>query len=252
MAVVGDSVLLGAVPAFTAALGGAGFEVHADAAENLSLLGATGQLAAARALAPDVVVTDLGYNDGTDAVEFARRIDAAMAALVGVPKVMWLTQHVFENGRAEMNAQLGAAVARHPSIEVVDWNAVASAQPALLAGDNVHLTPAGADAMAALVLQHLRAYDAALRAPPPSPSPEPGACAERHTGDGTMREPVLRRRLLDLGAVRQRGPCDPARLVPPASRRAGPPSPVRYIGLDMPVPCVSSCSPRSSASTAFW
>ena len=65
------------------------------------MLGALGTLQAARPDIGDVVVLDLGYNDGPDPGVWRGRVDQAMAILAGVPKVIWLGQSNFANGRAE-------------------------------------------------------------------------------------------------------------------------------------------------------
>jgi hypothetical protein len=159
ISVFGDSVLLGAAGSIQSAL--AGHNVTVDAHENLSLLGALGTLQAARPDIGDVVVLDLGYNDGPDPGVWRGRVDQAMAILEGVPKVIWLGQSNFANGRAEMNAQLAAAMQQYPNLEFVDWNAVVAAHPDAVYGDGVHLTPVGQAAMADVVRQRVDAFVAA-------------------------------------------------------------------------------------------
>ena len=159
VSVFGDSVLLGAANAIVGAL--PGDDVSVDARENLSLLGALGTLEAARPTVGDVVVLDLGYNDGTDLGAWRDRVDRAMAILADVPRVIWLTQSDFAPGRAEMNAELLAAASRYPNLAVADWSALVTAHPDFAYGDRVHLTPAGQDAMADLVRRHVDAFVAA-------------------------------------------------------------------------------------------
>jgi lysophospholipase L1-like esterase len=159
ISVFGDSVLLGASEEISAAL--AGNDVTVDARENVSLLGALGTLDAARPGIGDVVVLDLGYNDGADPGVWRDRVDRALAILAGVPKVIWLSQAVFADGRAAMNAELAAAVSRFPNLEVVDWAATVAARPDLVYGDGIHLTPAGQQAMADMVRARVDAFVAA-------------------------------------------------------------------------------------------
>jgi hypothetical protein len=159
ISVFGDSVLLGAAEEIQATL--AGNDVTVDAHENLSLLGSLSTFEAARPTMGDVVVLDLGYNDGADLTAWRDRIDRATAILNGVPKVIWLSQRDFAAGRADMNAELVAATQRYPNLEVVDWNTVVDAQPGLVYGDGIHLTPAGQNAMADLVRSRIDAYVAA-------------------------------------------------------------------------------------------
>jgi hypothetical protein len=157
----GDSVMLGARDQLLAQF--AGMPVTVDAAEDRSLLGAIGMFQGAPGALGDVVVLDLGYNDSDDPTVFRGRIDAAMAALSGVKRVIWLNQHEFTAGRAGMNAELAAAAARYPDLDVVDWNAEVAAHPTDVYGDAIHFTPSGQAAMAALVRQHFDRYVDSLR-----------------------------------------------------------------------------------------
>jgi hypothetical protein len=159
ISVFGDSVLLGAADQIVSVL--SGNDVSVDAHENVSLLGALATLDAARPAIGDVVVLDLGYNDGTDLAAWRDRIDRAMAILDGVPKVIWLTQAEFASGRAEMNGELYGAATRHPNLELVDWNAIVAAQPDAVYDDGIHLTPSGRTAMADVVKQRVDAFVAA-------------------------------------------------------------------------------------------
>ena len=152
-------MLLGAAGAIQSTL--AGHNVSVDAHENLSLLGALGTLQAARPAIGDVVVLDLGYNDGPDPGIWRGRVDQAMAILAGVPKVIWLGQSNWRSGRAEMNAQLAAAAQQYPNLEFVDWSAIVAARPDAVYGDGVHLTPVGQAAMADAVRQRVDAFVAA-------------------------------------------------------------------------------------------
>ena len=156
ISVFGDSVLLGASEEISSVL--AGNDVSVVAHEDVSLLGALGTLSVARPTIGDVVVLDYGYNDGTDLGAWRDRIDQAMAILDGVPRVIWLDQREFAPGRAEMNAELRAAAARYPNLDVVDWNATVAAHPDDTYSDGIHLTPAGQQAMADLVRARVDAF----------------------------------------------------------------------------------------------
>jgi lysophospholipase L1-like esterase len=156
VSVFGDSVLLGASEEISATL--AGNDVSVDAHENLSLLGALSTLGGARPNIGDVVVLDYGYNDGTDLGAWRSRVDQAMTILQGVPRVVWLDQREFAPGRAEMNAELRAAAARYPNLDVVDWNAAVAAHPDYVYSDGIHLTPSGQQGMADLVHARVAAF----------------------------------------------------------------------------------------------
>ncbi len=180
----GDSVLLGAREELLAQF--AGQPVTVDAVENRSLLGAITLLQNAGPALGDVVVLDLGYNDAADPTVFRGRIDGAMAALTGVKRVLWLNQHDWGPGRAGMNAELTAAAARYPNLEIIDWNAEVTAHPDEVYADAIHLTPSGQQAMAALVRQHYDSYVTSLTptttttsTPPPTTRPTTTASASR-------------------------------------------------------------------------
>ena len=76
--------------------------------------------------------------------------------------MLWLNQHDWGPGRAGMNAELTAAASRYPNLEVIDWNAEVAAHPDEVYADSIHLTPAGQNAMAALVRQHYDRYVTSL------------------------------------------------------------------------------------------
>jgi lysophospholipase L1-like esterase len=164
----GDSVMLGARDALLAQFPGSAVTI--DAQEDRSLLGAVGVMQAAQPLG-DVVVLDLGYNDTDDRTVFRERIDTAMAVLAGVPRVIWLNQREFSPGRAGMNAELTAAVARYTNLDVVDWNAEVVAHPEDVYGDGIHLTPTGQRAMASSVRRAFDEYVASLEPTTTSTTP---------------------------------------------------------------------------------
>jgi hypothetical protein len=156
VSVFGDSVLLGAKGQLVAQL--APWPVAVDAEESRSLLGAIGILQRAQSTLGNVVVLDLGYNDGTDRTAFRERIDGAMAVLTAVPRVVWLNQTEFAAGRSGMNTELSAAAARYPNLDIVDWNATVVSHPEFVYADRIHLTPTGQAAMASLVREHIDAF----------------------------------------------------------------------------------------------
>jgi len=158
----GDSVMLGARGDLLAAFPGT--DTAVDAFENRSLLGTTPVLVAHPDLLGDVVVLDLGYNDMPDGAVFRERIDSMMQALTDVPRVVWLTQSVFQPARAAMNDELRAAADRYPNLDVVDWDAQVAAHPEFVYADGLHLTPPGRAAFAAAVQQRVAAFRESLTA----------------------------------------------------------------------------------------
>jgi hypothetical protein len=193
VSVYGDSVLLGASEEITAAL--PGDDVFVNAHENVSLLGTLPTLEADRPGMGDVVVLDLGYNDASELTAWRDRLDRAAAILDGVPKVIWLDQRDFADGRAQMNDELRAVAQLHPNIEVVDWNAVVGAHPDYVYGDGIHLTPAGQTGMADVVRSRIDAFVAARIAATsttlaPTTTSRAPAPSTRDAGSGTADRSV--------------------------------------------------------------
>ena len=108
----------------------------------------------AAALGPEmgsVVVVIVGYNDFE--ANYADNIEQALAAFRkgGVEHVVWLTLRAERQSYLSMNGMITAAAQKHSEMTVVDWNAQARNNPAWLQPDGIHLTPSGAEGMAALV-----------------------------------------------------------------------------------------------------
>lgn len=163
--VIGDSVILGARGAIVGRL--AGWSVTFDARESLSTVGAVSVIDQHRAGLGSIVVVALGNNDGATPSILSPRVDAVMQALSGAPRVIWVNLRNFRDWVPAANAVLADAAARWPNLEIADWHALATPRPDLVAGDGIHLGPAGAAAMADLVGRHVDAAAARL-APPPS------------------------------------------------------------------------------------
>ena len=98
-----------------------------------------------------VLVVELGTNGTVTSSDF----DAMMQAAAGVKRVVFVNVNVPRPWEAADNAVLAAGVARYPGVAVLaDWNALSSPHPEWFTPDQVHLEPAGAQAMAALVAQN--------------------------------------------------------------------------------------------------
>ena len=98
-----------------------------------------------------VVVVNVGYNDFE--ANYADNIEQALAVFrkAGVEHVVWLTLRAERQSYLSMNGMITAAAQKHPEMTVVDWNAQARNNPGWLQPDGIHLTPLGAEGMAALV-----------------------------------------------------------------------------------------------------
>jgi lysophospholipase L1-like esterase len=116
-----------------------------------------------------VLVVLIGHNDPVDPATYRTKIDALLALVPTVPRILLLTNYQFETGRDRMNAVLEEVAAGDSRIQLVDWNAMVSSTEHAIGGDGLHLTSIGevtlADALAT----------ALGRAPDPS-DPTPRTC----------------------------------------------------------------------------
>ncbi len=100
----------------------------------------------------DVLVVELGTNGTVTDSD----VDAMMQAAAGVRRVVFVNVCVPRSWEASDNAVLAAGVARYPGVAVLaDWYSLASPHPEWFTPDQVHLEPAGAQALAALIAQHV-------------------------------------------------------------------------------------------------
>jgi len=116
-----------------------------------------------------VVVVAVGYNDYE--ANYTENIDGAMAAFrkAGVQHVLWATLRAGRQSYANMNDMIRAAAKKYPEITVLDWDAESRNEPDWLQPDGIHLTPSGAEAMAAMIENALVQLGVAPKAPPPAP-----------------------------------------------------------------------------------
>jgi hypothetical protein len=105
-------------------------------------------------LGPNVVVA-VGYNDHEDS--YAQDIDDAVKALEseGVKRVFWLTLRAARHPYLTMNDAIEALPSQHSEVSVIDWNVYSRSHPEWFQSDGVHLTGAGALAMATLIHKSL-------------------------------------------------------------------------------------------------
>jgi putative Ig domain-containing protein len=135
-----------------------------------------------------VVVVVVGYNDYE--ANYAENIDDAIAAFrkAGVQHVLWATLRAGRQSYVDMNDMILAAAKKYPEITVLDWDALSKDQPDWFQPDGIHLTPPGAEGMAAMIEDALVGLGVAPKAVPP-PSRRPLAIASRglptaHAGRG--------------------------------------------------------------------
>lgn len=182
VAIVGDSLTLSATEEITDALARTGLTVVAvDGVENRRIAGGVvepGVDAVQRLVAagvdPDLWVVALGTNDVGAQIERARlRVDIArlLAGLPAHAHVIWVDTHV--SGRpqlaTEMNSLIRTMTSYDPQVSVADWNTPA-ADAGVLVADGVHLTPAGQERFADVIVDEVRQrFDVVGAAHPRSP-----------------------------------------------------------------------------------
>jgi hypothetical protein len=99
----------------------------------------------------EVAVVAVGYNDFEHT--FARDAKQVLGALhhAGVQQVLWLTLRANHHPYLTMNAALRELAKSTPWLTVVDWNRYSRSHPDWFKDDGLHLTHAGASAMARLL-----------------------------------------------------------------------------------------------------
>ena len=145
---VGDSIMLDIQPELTADLPG----VTVDGLVSRQFQAGIGVVQAARAAGTlgRVLVVELGTNGAVTPAD----VDAMMEAAQGVTRVVFVNVDVPRPWAAGDNAVLAAGVARYPGVAVLaDWYALSAPHPEWFTTDQVHLNPAGATALAALIAQ---------------------------------------------------------------------------------------------------
>lgn len=143
--VVGDSVVLGAKGSVESLL--STHEVAVDA-EVSRTTGRSADAALTHGTDWDVVVVMLGHNDGGSPAVYQPPYRRLLDAYAAVPRIVVVTLHEVRPSYAGVNAFLRDEAERRSNVVVLDWNAIASAEPGLTAGDGLHLTSAGARRMA--------------------------------------------------------------------------------------------------------
>jgi hypothetical protein len=146
---VGDSIMLDIQPYLEADLPGARIDglVSRQFESGIAVV----QADRAAGTLGNVLVVELGTNGTVTPTDF----DGMMQAAAGVTRVVFVNINVPRPWEAPDNAVLAAGVARYPGVAVLaDWNALSAGHPEWFTPDQVHLDPAGAQAMASLVAQY--------------------------------------------------------------------------------------------------
>ncbi len=194
----GDSVMAALMPTYTDAaqrvIGGGGWATTIDAkvcrkAVTPGCLNGTPEsvlavLQANRPRLAGAVVIQIGHNDDR-IVTYRAQLDKILDELTGVPRVFLMTMREVSSSYVTANRTIREAAAARSNVQVIDWAAASRSQTSWVAGDGLHLTTAGATAMANLILRELDAWHAAVVArssctprpstnPPGAPSPASG------------------------------------------------------------------------------
>lgn len=146
---VGDSIMIDMQPNLQADIPG----IAVNGAVSRQFETGIGVVQADRAAGTlgSVLVVELGTNGTVTSSD----IDAMMAAAAGVKRVVFVNVDVPRSWEQSDNATLAAGVARYPGVAVLaDWYSMSSPHPEWFTPDQVHLQPAGAAAMAALIAQN--------------------------------------------------------------------------------------------------
>ncbi|MGB7050999.1 MAG: hypothetical protein WBG41_05470 [Acidimicrobiales bacterium] len=143
---VGDSLMIDIQPYLEADL--PGVTVDGMVSRQFEAGIAVVQTARAAGRLGNVLVVELGTNGSVTSSD----VDAMMQAAAGVRRVVFVNVDVPRSWETADNAALAAGVARYPGVAVLaDWYSLSNDHPAWFDPDQVHLQPAGAQAMAALI-----------------------------------------------------------------------------------------------------
>lgn len=146
---VGDSILIDIQPELTVDVPG----VTVDGLVSRQFETGIGVVQSDRAAGTlgKVLVVELGTNGAVTPAD----VDAMVEAATGVSRIVFVNVCVPRPWAAPDNAVLADGVARHADVAVLaDWNTLATPHPEWFTADQVHLDPAGAAALAALIARY--------------------------------------------------------------------------------------------------
>ncbi len=151
--IIGDSVILGAQGWIAGFLGPRGWRVNQTSRESMHTWEAPRIIDANRARGGigDVVVLQLGTNDGISASELSSYMETTMQHLAEVDRVYWVNMRQFRSWVPAANAVIAAAAVKWPNLRIIDWDARATPDPSLVYADGYHLTGGGQLVMAELI-----------------------------------------------------------------------------------------------------
>jgi hypothetical protein len=98
-----------------------------------------------------VVVIGVGYNDWQLVYPHDTQLVLAALRAAGVRHVLWLTLREARHSYIPMDADIRQLARANPDVTIVDWNRYSRSHPAWFGPDGLHLSVAGATAMATLL-----------------------------------------------------------------------------------------------------
>lgn len=150
---VGDSVLLGASPSILAVQ--PDYVIDAKVGRQLVQAGSVLDSLEAQGLLRQTVVMELGTN-GAFSVEKGQEL---INRLGSGRTIYWVTVYGRELGwQEESNATIRQLAAQNENVHIIDWSQAVSGHPEWLCGDGIHLSAAGRDAYANIVLGGLQQF----------------------------------------------------------------------------------------------
>jgi len=142
VAVIGDSLTVGASPGLSAFL--TDLNLRLDARVSRPTLEGVQAAESTKASAADIVVVALGSNDSCAETECRRRVDAVLAAVGPKTRVVWMPPTTFRPTMTAMRSAITAAAKRSQGrVAVLDWQPYVDDYPEIKASDGIHLTADG-------------------------------------------------------------------------------------------------------------
>jgi peptidoglycan/LPS O-acetylase OafA/YrhL len=147
---VGDSVMLGAKDSLERDIPGIGV----DAVVSRQFWDATAVLQAYANvhLLPNTIVVHMGTNGAFSDEQFDQ-----MMQVIGPRTVFFVNDREPRTWETDNNNRLAADVRKYPNAHLIDWHDLANQHGDWFVSDGIHLTGAGAQGYASLILEHLRA-----------------------------------------------------------------------------------------------
>ena len=142
VAVIGDSLTVGASPGLRAFL--SDVNLRLDARVSRPTLEGVQAAASTKATVADIVVVALGSNDSCAEADCRRRVDAVLAAVGSKATVVWMPPTTFRPSMTAMRAAVSAAAKQSGGrVGVLDFQPYVDDHPEVKASDGIHNTADG-------------------------------------------------------------------------------------------------------------